>query len=117
MLYIAICKFRMIEFNYKSGGIFNDSQKAFRYMYNCCNVIINICLCICVLRYIIKLTDKKKYTCFARCDTFNTDFKKYKTKIHKGMPINSVIVDDGWGNDNIGVSDIYIDYFVYFDLR
>lgn len=23
------------------------------------------------------------------------------------MPINSVIVDDGWGNDNIGVSDIY----------
>ncbi len=70
-----------------------------------------------VLRYIIKLTDKKKYTCFARCDTFNTDFKQYKTKIRKGMPINSVIVDDGWGNDNIGVSDIYIDYFVYFDLR
>ena len=43
--------------------------------------------------------------------------KKYKTKIHKGMPINPVIVDDGWGNDNIGVSEIYINYFVYFDLK
>lgn len=70
-----------------------------------------------VLRYFIELTDKRNILVFQDAMRLAQISKKYKTKIHKGMPINSVIVDDGWGNDNIGVNDIYIDYFVYFDLR
>ncbi len=41
----------------------------------------------------------------------------YKTvKGSRGDISKSVIVDDGWGNDNIVLSNLFIDYFVYFNL-
>lgn len=41
----------------------------------------------------------------------------YKTvKGSRGDISKSVIVDDGWGNDNIVLSNIFVDFFVYFNV-
>lgn len=52
------------------------------------------------------------------CDAvFYVNVYGYRTvQGSRGDISKSVIVDDVWGNDNIVISNIFVDFFVYFNV-